>query len=370
MNGIDKALLTCKAEMVLKCLMNLEDQEFGDDVDPWKGFASRDFGIGGWDWPQGVGLYGMEQLQRYYGDTRFDDFFEKWLENNIKEGLPSANINTTAPYNMLLSLSGRTNKKAYRGMCIERAEWLMNNLPRTKEDGFQHVTTDLYDKNKVIQNEEQLWVDTLFMAVLFLARAGVEYKRQEWIDEAVYQILIHIEYLYEKQEALLYHGWSFERNDNFGRVFWARGNSWFTYGILALLDILGDCLAPPLRKYLIHIFRAQVDRLKELQADSGLWYTILNDPNSYEEVSGSAAFAAGIFKAVRMGILDENYSACARKALCAIIGNIDENGCVLSVSGGTAIGLNAEHYKNIIVAPMPYGQAMVMLALMEMLEYM
>lgn len=369
MEKFSKHLLLEKAELVLNRLTNLENQEFGDDVDPWQGFASRDFGIKPWDWPQGVGLYGMEKLQNYFGDARYDPFFKEWVEENRKEGLPSANINTTAPYNMLLALAERTGDAAYNQMCEERVLWLLNDLPKTKEGGFQHVTTDLYDKNGVILNESQMWVDTLFMAVLFMAKMGVSRENQEWISEAVYQILIHIKYLYDKETHLFHHGWSFDRNDNFGGIFWARGNSWFTYGILELLDILGDHIDKSLKRYLINAFIAQVDKLVELQAESGLWYTILTDTESYEEVSGSAAFAAGIYRAVRMGILDESYICCANKALAAILANIEPSGNILNVSGGTAIGLNAEHYKNIIIGSMPYGQAMVLLTLIEALEY-
>lgn len=369
MSEINKEVLLEKLELVLGRLMNLEDQEFGDDVDPWKGNAKRDFGIKTWDWPQGVGLFGMEMLQEYYGDTRYDRFFEEWVKNNKEEGLPSANINTTAPYHMLLSLAKRTGKEEYKQMCLERAAWLIDGLPKTKEGGFQHVTTDIFDKNGVILNEEQLWVDTLFMSVLFLAQAGMEYAESAWIDESIYQILLHIRYLYDKQSGLFYHGWSFARNDNFGGIFWARGNSWFSYGVLQLLNTLGDQIAEPVRRYIINAFTAQIKALTKLQAESGLWHTILTDEESYEEVSGTAMFAAAIYRGVRTGILDKSYIKTAQKALQGILENIDHNGDIGNVSGGTAMGLDAEHYKNIIIAQLPYGQAMVMLALIEAIKY-
>ena len=34
------------------------------------GNVARDFGIEEWDWPQGVGLYGLSMLQDYYRDDR------------------------------------------------------------------------------------------------------------------------------------------------------------------------------------------------------------------------------------------------------------------------------------------------------------
>lgn len=369
MSEYSSAFLIEKAELVLDKLINLEDKEFEREVNPWSGKAGRDFGIRTWDWPQGVGLYGMEKLHIIYGDTRYDAFFIDWVARNLDEGLPSANINTTAPYNMVLALAKRQSDPLYKEMCMERAQWLMDGLPKTKEGGFQHVTTDLYDKNGTIQNEEQLWIDTLFMAVIFLAQAGIVYKKKEWIEEAIYQIQLHVKYLYDKACGLLHHGWSFIRNDNFGGVFWGRGNSWFTYGMLELMDVLDEYMDVPLKRMLTCTFCAQVQALEQLQAESGLWHTILNDASSYEEVSGTAAIAAGLFKAVRIGVLAESHLLFAEKALAAVIWNIAEDGTVLNVSAGTAIGQNAEHYKNIMIDLMPYGQSMVILALTEALEY-
>lgn len=94
---------------------------------------------------------------------------------------------------------------------------------------------------------------------------------------------------------------------------------------------------------------------------------MLTDPDSYEEVSGTAAIAAGLLKGVRFGILDDSYLACAEKAIQGILDNIDEDGTVLKVSGGTGMGMDAEHYKNILIAPMAYGQALTILALAEAL---
>ncbi|MDL2302276.1 glycoside hydrolase family 88 protein, partial [Lachnospiraceae bacterium OttesenSCG-928-D06] len=369
MKEIRTEMLLDKIQSVLGHLLNLEEQEFGDDVDPWKGFGKRDFGIAPWDWPQGVGLFGMEMLQEYYGDTRYDSFFTEWIEKNQKDGLPSANINTTAPYNMLLSLALRSGNKEYEEMCMERAKWLIKELPKTKEGGFQHVTTDLFDKTKTIQNEEQLWIDTLFMAVMFLAKAGVVYEEEQWIQEAIYQMLLHIRYLFDKQTGLFYHGFSFERMDNFGGIYWARGNSWFTYGVLQLLNILDGKMESSVRRYIISAFTAQVKALTTLQAESGLWNTILTDSETYEEVSGSALFAASIYRAVRTGILPKDYIVTAEKALWAILDNIADNGAVMNVSSGTAMGLDEKHYKDIIIAEMPYGQAMTMLALLEAVKY-
>ena len=97
---------------------------------------------------------------------------------------------------------------------------------------------------------------------------------------------------------------------------------------------------------------------------------VLTDASSYEEVSGSAAITAGILKGIRMGVLDDSYLPCAEKAVRAILNNIAADGTVLKVSGGTGMGYDAEHYKNILIAPMAYGQSLTILALVEALMYL
>ena len=98
-----------------------------------------------------------------------------------------------------------------------------------------------------------------------------------------------------------------------------------------------------------------------------MWHTVLTDPDSYVETSGTAAITAGILKGIRYGILDDSYLPCAKAAIEGILNQIDEDGTVLQVSGGTGMGYNAEHYKNILIAPMAYGQSLTILALAEAL---
>ena len=50
--------------------------------------------------------------------------------------------------------------------------------------------------------------------------------------------------------------------------------------------------------------------------------------------------------------------------------NIDKDGTVLNVSGGTGMGMDADHYKNILIAPMAYGQSLTILALAEALLHL
>lgn len=372
MKGINEKELEAKLELVINKLMNLGGPEDEGELAAGGekiGFFRRDFGIKEWDWPQGVGLYGLLKIARLKGRDDYKDFLYRWFKDNIEAGLPSKNINTTTPLLTLVELNEEYHDPQFEELCLKWAGWLMECLPRTREGGFQHVTSANGDRQGVRLNENEMWIDTLFMTVLFLNRMGQKYGRQDWIDESIHQVLMHIKYLCDNRTGLFYHGWSFNERNNFGGIFWCRGNSWFTLGILDYIDMFEGSMNAGLRTFILDAYKAQTARLKELQdKESGLWHTVLTDPDSYVETSGTAAITAGILKGIKRGILDDSYLPCARRAIQGILNNIAEDGTVLNVSGGTGIGSNAEYYKHILIAPMAYGQSLTILALAEALE--
>ena len=371
---MQRKILIEKLSKVLEKLKNLQPPQIADienanSEDLARGVIVRDFGIEEWDWPQGVGLYGINKLQKLNLLENNNEFFYNWFKKNIERGLPTKNVNTTTPLLTLIDLCDVYKDKEFEELCLEWAEWLMKDLPKTKENGFQHVTSALHGKDGLTLNEGQLWIDTLFMMALFLNKMGVKYKKEEWIAQSVYQVLIHIKYLYEKKNGLFYHGWTFIGNNNFGEVFWCRGNSWFTLGIMEFLESSEEYMEKGTKEFVLATYRAQVEKLVELQDASGGWHTILDDKESYLETSGTASIVAGIFKGIQSGVLDKKYEKVALKGLNFIIENIAEDGTVLNVSGGTGIGMDKEHYKSIIIAPMAYGQSLTIIALAEALKY-
>lgn len=372
MNMKNQAMIEEKLALVINKLMNLDgpdnEEELAKNGGEAIGYFKRDFGIKEWDWPQGVGLYGLLKVMKAKKNSEYEAFLCQWFKENIEAGLPSKNINTTTPLLTLATLNETIQDKEFEKLCLTWADWLMECLPRTKEGGFQHVTSANGDRQGVRLNENEMWIDTLFMTVLFLNKMGQKYNRQDWIDESIHQVLLHIKYLYDKESGLFYHGWTFNERNNFGGVFWCRGNSWFTVGILEYIEFFQGTLNAGVKQIIVDTYKAQVNKLMELQSKSGLWHTVLDDPTSYEEVSGSAAIAAGILKGIRLGILDDRFKVCADKAIKAIMKNIEEDGTVANVSGGTGMGYNKDHYKNILIAPMAYGQSLTILALSEALE--
>lgn len=365
---VSKEEVMQKLDLVTNKLLKLgrpdneaELQNLGEDAER-RGYFARDFGMEEWDWPQGVGLYGLQKLDRHFGDGRYAEYTKPWMARQLTKGLPSRNINTTAPLLSLMELEEAGE------LSLEWIEWLMHGLPRTLEQGYQHVTTGT-QKHEVSLHENEIWIDTLFMAILFTAKMGVKYDNPQWRETSLHQLLLHIKYLYDKKTGFFFHGWHFEERHNFSEAFWCRGNGWFALGLPEYLELMRPYLADGVFSYLQQTLQAQAEALLACQSEDGLWHTLLDDPGSYTETSGSAAIAAGILNGVRRGLLPEAYSEPALQAIRAILDRIDGEGTVLGVSGGTPIGAAKEDYKGIIIAPMAYGQAMALVALGEALHY-
>jgi len=120
-----------------------------------------------------------------------------------------------------------------------------------------------------------------------------------------------------------------------------------------------------MREFLVETLRTQVKALASHQDQSGLWHTLIDDPNSYCEASATAGFAYGILKGVRMGYLDTACEEVGIRAIKAVLGQISPAGELQNVSFGTPVFETLQGYKDVPLTSMPYGQAMAILALAE-----
>ena len=331
--------------------------QHADGNDPSEGHLTMDR----WEWPSGVALYGIYKTWRQTGDPAILDYLKGWYDDQLsRPEQPHRNVNTVAPALALVCLYEETREPRYLEAIEGWAHWVLNEMPRTEFDGLQHCTA-------WNRHYQQLWCDTLFMTGLFLAKAGVVLDRPEWIEEAEYQFLLHIRYLQDKVTGLFYHGWTFDGRNNFANAFWARGNAWFTVAAVELFRITGRDNAA--MRMIRAAWQDQVWALWKLQRVGGLFTTLLNVEESYSETSATAAIAYGVMAGLKAGwVTDDKYRDMASLAAEAVIGQIDETGAVQGVSGGTGMGHDLQHYKNIIVTPTAYGQGLTFLMLTEMME--
>jgi unsaturated rhamnogalacturonyl hydrolase len=86
----------------------------------------------------------------------------------------------------------------------------------------------------------------------------------------------------------------------------------------------------------------QLSALKLVQTENGLWRTILDDEESYEEISASCGIAAAMV--AKGNPLHIKY---LNKTIKGMADQIGPDGRVLNVSGGTAVMRDREGYRGI-----------------------
>ncbi|MCO6535905.1 glycoside hydrolase family 88 protein [Lactobacillus sp.] len=351
-----------KIDCLINNEINLKDPtgEFSIKVASGDVIDNKSFGF--WEWTSGVGLYG---LMKYYRLTRKPEtlaIIKRWYDERFKEEPVGKNINTMVQMLTLADLYEETGNRSYLPHLKSWGEWLYTTLPRTEQGAFQHVTYgDL--------NPNEMWVDTLMMSALPLAKLGKVLHQKEYIQEAKKQFLLHIKYLQDPVTGLFFHGWTFNDRNHFGGAFWGRGNCWATIAIPELLTLLDLPENDAYRQFLVTSLKYQIDALTKYQDETGMWHTLVDDPTSYVEGSATAGFTYGILMALHKHLISgKQYREVAMKGLKALLDNIDDEGGLAHTSAGTPMGETKDFYKHIKCSNMPYGQSMAAMALTEFLS--
>ena len=310
--------------------------------------------INKWDWNPGVGVNCMSYYYDKSGIPEVQEYLVNWVQRNKHLARKFQHVNVMTPFAIFPDMYRRTGEAYYRDTAIEYANWILENSVRTMTGAFQHGG-DL---------DEQIWADTVFMVVLFLARVGRLTGDIKYAREAAQQLLLHLKYLQDPQTGVLFHGYFCAEKSHRSSARWTRGNAWITVGAPLILDEIKDIVTLPME--IADRYRRLVDGLIRYQAANGLWSTVMDQPDFYQETSGSAGIAGGILKSIHTGILPAaGYLPAVEKAIGGVLSTVNEQGAVSGVSGGTPIMKTIEEYSRLSRYPTMYGQGLSLLLLSE-----
>ncbi len=310
-----------------------------------------------WDWGPGVGVYGLLCAYRKSGDKHIFQALCDYVDNNLKRNVRKS-VNSTTPCLVALELYRLTGKEKYLAIVNEYIDFMMQKCARTNDGLVVHGGVDMDCDNEV-------WVDTMFMAGIFLIEAGVRLSRDELIKEGIFQLTGHLKKL-QDESGLFYHGFSYRKKSFIGCL-WARGNAWATVSVAVAVNLLKDVpgFAEQIKEMASYI-QKQCVYLRYMQDPQfGGFYTVMNDTSSYMETSATAGFAYGIKEGIRLGYLDENlFGAVAEKAEKYVLSCIDHEGGVRETSAGTGVQIDYTWYKLVRKDElMPWGQGLALMML-------
>jgi unsaturated rhamnogalacturonyl hydrolase len=312
-----------------------------------------------WDWPCGVGYYGVSKAIEVMESEEYLALLRNRVDEHMKYELPVWTVNTCAMGHSLLTLYELTGEEKYMDLVLSKIDYLKNHALRFGDHVLQHTVSAKNDF------PEQAWADTLFMAAFLMLRVGVKHEDKTLIDDALNQYYWHIKYLQNPEKGLWYHGYNNIQQNHMSGFFWARANAWAAYTMCQVNKVLPEPYLYPQFMDIDCALRDQLSGLKTLQTESGLWRTVLDDEESYEELSACCGIAAA------MNIEGNSlHTPYAQKAYEGILPNISLDGRLLNVSGGTAVMRDLEGYRKISRQwTQGWGQGLGLAYLVSLIEY-
>lgn len=290
-----------------------------------------------WDWPCGVAYYGVATAYERTGKEEYLTLLKDRVDELISLGLPQVwTVNTCAMGHCLITLYQATADERYWDLIMSKMEYLRTKALRFGDRVLQHTVSPKNDF------PEQAWADTLFMAAYLMLRVGVISRDEELVHDALNQWYWHINYLQDPEKGFYYHGYNNISGDHMSGIYWGRANAWAAYTMSRVGRILPECYLYPQYMDVAGSLSEQLSALKTVQTERGLWRTVLDDEESYEEISASAGIAAAM-------VCGDNplHTRYVERAVTGVLENVGSDGKVLNVSGGTAVMKDVEGYRGI-----------------------
>ena len=214
-----------------------------------------------------------------------------------------------------------------------------------------YVAPDLqreYLKNGY-SGQTRLWIDDMYMINLLQTQAYRVTNNRQYVARAAHEMALYLDKL-QLENGLFNHAADVPFR-------WARGNGWMAAGMPMLLQYL----RPEDENYarILEGYRKMMETLLGYQRPSGLWGQLIDEPESWDESSGSLMFAYAFIQGCRFGWLDTaRYAPAARRAYLAIASRLDEHGNVPDVCQGTGAKNDYNYYlARKKINGDPHGQA-------------
>ncbi len=190
---------------------------------------------------------------------------------------------------------GRSNEE---DQLREYAEELMT-CPRNKNGIISHPREGCSEKT---------WIDIATAATPFLLFAGLYFKEEKYIDEAVKQTLDMYELYLDPDNGLLHQAYGFVAPGVMSTDHWSRGNGWGIFPLAVLCEFLPK--EHPAYEKCCDTLRAHCTALLPFRSENGMWrqeitLVELDGLDSYEETSGTGLILSAVAVGLRLGILDE-----------------------------------------------------------------
>jgi unsaturated rhamnogalacturonyl hydrolase len=356
----------------------------------------------GWEYTNGVLLYGFLKLYAATRDIKYLDYVKPYVDRYVQadgtilylQGDPTKTrdpriLDVLQPSSLLFALYQNDPSSSQYLAAMKNTRNVFPTIQTNSLGGYFHKPTYPY----------QMWLDGLYMAQPFLTRFGSLHAdsfdptgadRDACHDTAAYQLTLIAEKTQDPAKNLYYHAWlDWDGINAYNAAnptkivppawanpvtgaspeVWSRALGWYS---MALVDVL-DYLPPQheMRREVVGIVRNLAVGLARYQDQAtGLWSQVVDkggQPGNFFETSGSAMFVYALAKAARSGYIPGVFYKVAEKGWegikSRVVFNDDGTFKVQGTVGGMSVLNNYNAYVSVsVVDNAPQGIAAVLLA--------
>jgi unsaturated rhamnogalacturonyl hydrolase len=305
------------------------------------------------DWIPTVWAWGVHRTYAATGDAEVQGWYRAWMDDAMADfdATHFVSSDSTSPALMAATLMWEDDSTDYAPI-TEAADAYLAAAPRTENGALVHWGPD----NPWGFPSDQVWVDTQFMIGLFWLRQYQRTGDVAYLNEFVDQYERFSELLRDEQDQLYRHAWDDAGGVNIpsDATYWARGNAWALVSGAELLQAVGE--GDPAWDRVAPLYAAHMAATLPLQADDGLWHTVLNrgdDSANYTETSASALIGYALVVGISAGApIDEAAARAAiGRAAAGIQDRIEEDGDGVLHLEGTSMGTNPSTYEAYLAVP-------------------
>jgi rhamnogalacturonyl hydrolase YesR len=248
-------------------------------------------------------LLAWEAVQRQHADGRLACMHDH-------EGV----TDSAAVGEALFIAAQNTQDPALQAALDAQLNYLLKKAPRAADCTIFHVN----DANEV-------WVDSMFMAPPFLAVTGE-------VEEALRQIQGIKRRLWNPEKKLYAHIWDEDQNTLKRVAHWGVGNGWAVAGITRVIRVLPRTWAVEKQILELHA-REIIDGCLVYQRQDGLFHNVVDQADTFVETNLAQMLAYSIYRGIAGGWISPGYKERADKMRSAAHLKVDEDGYVQGVCG-------------------------------------
>lgn len=305
-------------------------------------------------WIETVWHFGLVRLHERDEDARWEGAWDSWLDRGLGffQGTQPREFESSDSMSPSTLASIRLAREPGSGMePIVDAAWhyLDQVAPRTAEGAITHWGEES------IGPSDEVWVDSQFMFGMFLL---AEYDRTgdpALVDRFVEQYELFSDLCRDPADQLYRHAYSDGTGQNIpvDDTYWARGNSWVLISAAELLARVPE--DDPAANQVRPLFQEHASAVMALQADDGLWHTVLNsprgdDPANYTETSASALIGYALVRGTGTALDARDTEPVVRTLVDGLDARMQEQDGEIVLSG-TSFGTNPGDYDYYVSVP-------------------